>query len=446
MARALTKWNPDMQGFRDDFAHWLAMPEQGKSLETAKLYAIRAARWLQGGTGSLEFINEAGNPSERKIRRSALTLLASYDAYVYDREIVLPPIVDQNKDGQHAEILGSFRVWMRANGLSRIIVNRYSMYVRHALLWRDTHPEEAGYPYRGFVAGTSTPSIRIDALKSLYKFRIFMRAEYPRDDPRRPRWLPRPGYSQRKPPVYLSIDEAWKVGQHLRYHGSRLAYAAWSLAYGVGMRACELVNLEVTDITGGETGMVRILNSKNGSSRDVPIPTQTQAAVRAYLEHERHERARFTSSARVFLGPRGQLWRPREVRAEIAAAVEMLGSRKIHQPLHMWRWMYATHLSEQMRAANGAPDWQVLARLLGHKNITTTQMYVGEVSYEQLFYISHHLNPMSKPPIEEWKTEAELRRARQASLEVLGHLDGNRLRSSSASERLGVSLRQNLVS
>lgn len=432
----------ELTQLRLDFAAWLLRPEQGKSHNTAKTYAGRVLRWLKSDLGSMEFI-EAGYASEKHIRWAALRLLATYPEYRIERAIVLPEVIDT--DGELRPLLDEFRLWLKANGFRRPTVTKYALYVKQALRWMEANPAIKNFRYQGFIAGSSCEAVRNDKLKALRKFKLFMEQEYP-GDLRTPGWLPQMSAAHARPPVYLSADEAYKVGQYLRYRCSRLSHAAWSLTYGCGMRICEVQNVTLDDFLWGDDCSVRILDSKNGVSREVPVPSQTQAAVRGYIEFERHERARFApeSDRRLFMGPRGNEFRARAVRDDFHAALATIGTHRIHQPLHMWRFLYATHISEQMRAHSGAVDWQALAKLLGHKSIVTTQVYVGEVSHEVLRGAAM-LHPLDAP-IDKWKTDADLRRARQASLEVAAQFGQNQLRSSSNGEFRDALRRRTLVS
>lgn len=139
--------------------------------------------------------------------------------------------------------------------------------------------------------------------------------------------------------------------------------------YGCGLRVSELVGLDRIDVDLDE-GFMRV-RGKGGKERVVPIAGTAAAALRDYLEHGRpYLRAkrsrRAPDGSAVFVNRRGG----RLTRQAVFAVVKRYGGRAgldIHP--HTLRHSFATHLLE------GGADLRALQEMLGHADISTTQVY-----------------------------------------------------------------------
>jgi integrase/recombinase XerD len=141
------------------------------------------------------------------------------------------------------------------------------------------------------------------------------------------------------------------------------------LLYGGGLRVSELTALDLTDVDLTE-GVVRVLG-KGSKERIVPIGDVAATAVDEYLAHGRaflrpaSSRTRQDPAA-VFLNRRGG----RLTRRAVFDSVREYGRRvglSIHP--HTLRHSFATHLLE------GGADLRVVQEMLGHADISTTQVY-----------------------------------------------------------------------
>lgn len=142
--------------------------------------------------------------------------------------------------------------------------------------------------------------------------------------------------------------------------------AVLELAYASGLRLAELraIRLEQLHL---DAGFVSVIG-KGNKERVVPLGRAAVAAVQRYLDSGRPKLVTPKTPASVFLNSRGRsfsattLWRRikrRATRAKITRNVTP----------HMLRHSFATHLLE-----NGA-DLRVIQELLGHANISTTEVY-----------------------------------------------------------------------
>jgi len=139
--------------------------------------------------------------------------------------------------------------------------------------------------------------------------------------------------------------------------------------YGCGLRVSELVGLDTTDVD-LEDGHVRVFG-KGSKERLVPLAGMALHALDAYLEHGRpllHSRRSLASGdSAVFVSQRGT----RLTRQAIYGMVRSYGSRVALPGLHphTLRHSFATHLLE------GGADLRALQEMLGHSDISTTQVY-----------------------------------------------------------------------
>jgi len=131
----------------------------------------------------------------------------------------------------------------------------------------------------------------------------------------------------------------------------------------------ELVGLDTTDLDLAE-GFVRVFG-KGSKERVVPIAGMATNALDAYLRqgrpHLRVSRTVSGSNPAVFLNQRGG----RLSRQSVFELVRSYGARVglVHLHPHTLRHSFATHLLE------GGADLRSLQEMLGHADISTTQVY-----------------------------------------------------------------------
>jgi integrase/recombinase XerD len=178
--------------------------------------------------------------------------------------------------------------------------------------------------------------------------------------------LPRPQIGRSLPKVlsHIEVDALFSELERRRtiLPGAQTLrmIALIELLYGSGLRATELVSLPRNVLRRDEPFM--ILRGKGGRERLVPISERARAAVREWLVH--------VPSSAAFLFPSGKthLSRVRLFQLVKALAVDA-GIDPARISPHVLRHAFATHLLE------GGADLRALQTLLGHADITTTQIY-----------------------------------------------------------------------
>ncbi len=212
----------------------------------------------------------------------------------------------------------------------------------------------------------STVERKVAAIKGFHKFlvREGITSNHPTAR------LPLPKVPERLPDV-VSIDEVDRVlGQPFPDGPVGLRdRAILETLYGCGLRVSELVGLDTTDID-LHGGFVRVFG-KGSKERIVPVAGMASASLDAYLREGRPRLRAVRSIAGVgsalFLNQRGG----RLSRQSVFVLVRTYGARAGIDGLHphTLRHSYATHMLE------GGADLRSLQEMLGHADISTTQVY-----------------------------------------------------------------------
>ena len=171
--------------------------------------------------------------------------------------------------------------------------------------------------------------------------------------------------------VYLSGNNITKLIEKI---SNKRDKAIVSLLYATGLRISELVALNREQI-GQELSIV----GKGGKRRVVFIPEETEATIKLYLT------TRTDNNEALFVNQQGQRLQVRYIQAMLQHEGQSLGFRCTP---HMLRHAMATDLLR-----NGA-DLRSIQEILGHKNISTTQLYthVTNSSLRET-YLKYHKCP-----------------------------------------------------
>ncbi len=141
--------------------------------------------------------------------------------------------------------------------------------------------------------------------------------------------------------------------------------AMLEVGYGCGLRASELVSLLVDQVQGQE--FLRIVG-KGEVERIVPLGGEARHWIGRYLLEGRPRLLGRTRSRFLFVGRRGRAISRQRLWQLVREYGVRAGLREAVSP-HTLRHSFATHLLQ------GGADLRVVQMLLGHKSITTTQVY-----------------------------------------------------------------------
>jgi integrase/recombinase XerD len=158
--------------------------------------------------------------------------------------------------------------------------------------------------------------------------------------------------------------------------------AMLEVLYASGLRVSELVGLRIEQVNLRQ-GVVRVIG-KGGKERLVPLGEHAVSWLERYLRESRPAFFRGTPEAALFPGNRGQALTRQAFWHAIRRHARRAG---VHKPIspHVLRHAFATHL------LNHGADLRVVQMLLGHRDISTTQIYT-HVARERLkqIHAQHH--------------------------------------------------------
>lgn len=262
----------------------------------------------------------------------------------------------------YAALLGRFTGWASSQGLTdwrQVELKHLMGFLQHERM-RPADVGEGRPPRR--MSGESV-YLEIAALRAFYRFaeneqllpaNLAENLSLPR------RW--------KRLPKALSNEEITKLlALETPETPQRLCdQAVLELAYASGLRLSELRNLRLEQLH-LDAGFVNVIG-KGNKERVVPVGRTAVAALERYLASGRPKLVTAKSPGVVFLTRRGTAFAAVTLWLRIKQRVARAGVERNLTP-HMLRHSFATHLLE-----HGA-DLRVIQELLGHANISTTEIY-----------------------------------------------------------------------
>lgn len=251
------------------------------------------------------------------------------------------------------------------------------------LAWRDLGTDDlTAYLTTQRKAGLDASSLRIEMVHLKIFFRFLVKRNALEADPAEPLLPPK---ASAKLPETLnaevvnqllsSIDPTQRLG--------RRDLAILELFYSSGLRLSEIcqARLETIDL---DDNFMRV-TGKGNKTRLVPIGGRAKDALQSYLSGERPDLVKPKTSSDIFLSVRGGPLSPDRVRQIVKERAKRAGIDQNIYP-HLLRHCFATHLLE-----NGA-DLRVIQELLGHADISTTQIYT-HVDQKKLKAVHKNFHP-----------------------------------------------------
>ncbi len=192
-------------------------------------------------------------------------------------------------------------------------------------------------------------------------------------------------------PKALAVDDAVALAEGAQ--GDEPATARdrclIELLYGAGLRISEVLGL---DLQPGGEGYIDLTNAeaqvlgKGSKRRGVPLGAKALEAVRAWLQL-RSQMAKPDERA-LLVGERGSRLSGTQARTRLAQAAIAAGL-PTHVHPHMLRHSYASHLLQS------SGDLRAVQELLGHANISTTQVYT-RLDWQHLAKVYDAAHPRAK--------------------------------------------------
>jgi integrase/recombinase XerD len=227
---------------------------------------------------------------------------------------------------------------------------------------------------------------KLSALRQFYKFLAAegLRTDDPTatlDSPRLGRPLPKL-LNEREVAALIGAARAMPAGAER----SRIVLLL-ELLYGAGLRVSELVGLPLAAVL--RQAKVLVLRGKGGKERMVPLGEPVRAALAEYLAERDFFLVKAKPSPWLFAsrGAKGHLTRQRLTQL-LKSLAPSAGIEPSRLSPHVLRHAFATHLLD-----HGA-DLRSVQKMLGHADITTTQIYT-HVAGDRLTRLVEAHHPLS---------------------------------------------------
>jgi integrase/recombinase XerD len=228
-------------------------------------------------------------------------------------------------------------------------------------------------------ASSRTTARLLSSMRRFYRYLV--REGLRQDEPTSDIDAPRIG---RPLPVSLSEEQVSRLLQapDLKTARGLRDRAMLELLYATGLRVTELVGLELHQVN-RQAGVVRVIG-KGSKERLVPMGEEALYRIECYLDEGRPDLLRNTDSSVVFPG-RGGKALTRQAFWYLIRRYATQSEIHSHLSPHTLRHAFATHL------LNHGADLRVVQMLLGHSDLSTTQIYT-HVARERLnqLHREHH--------------------------------------------------------
>jgi integrase/recombinase XerD len=215
---------------------------------------------------------------------------------------------------------------------------------------------------RGYAA--TTVARKVAAAKSFFSFMV---AEGNiKDNPTQNVGSPRVGKSLPKPISYSQAMLLLEQPAKLSTPEAKRDKAMLELLYASGMRVSELMSLNL-DSVDTEGGSVRCFG-KGHKERVIPIAPRAALTLKEYLQEARSHQVHNDAEKALFLNRRGERL-TRQGFWQILKGYAKSAELDVEISPHTLRHSFATHM------LSGGADLRSVQELLGHANISTTQVY-----------------------------------------------------------------------
>ena len=229
--------------------------------------------------------------------------------------------------------------------------------------------------------GLSTASLarNISSIRGFSGYQVLSQRRA--DDPARNLEAPRPWQRLPKALPLAEIKKLLESGESGRARFQARDSAMIELMYSCGLRVSELVGIKTADLD-LEAGFVRVAG-KGSRERVVPIGGRAVKKIKHYMSCCRDTRLKSRYSDYLFLTSRGgpmtrqRFWQTLKFYAGLAG---------VSISPHALRHSFATHMLE------GGADLRSLQKMLGHSDISTTQVYT-KVSLERARRVYRERHP-----------------------------------------------------
>lgn len=238
------------------------------------------------------------------------------------------------------------------------------------------------YLARRKAQGLAASSARIELVAIKIFFRWLVVRKVRPDDPSDPLLPPR---LEQHLPGTLNEPDVRKLVESV--NGTepldRRDRAILELFYASGLRLSELLDARLEHLN-LEEGWIRV-TGKGNKTRLAPVGGAAREALETYVTHARPALVKPKTSSHVFLSIQGGRLTPERIRQIVRERAKLAGLEQHVHP-HLLRHSFATHL------LNHGADLRVIQEMLGHADISTTQIYT-HVDQTRLKQVHRQFHP-----------------------------------------------------
>jgi integrase/recombinase XerD len=236
---------------------------------------------------------------------------------------------------------------------------------------------------RGYVA--TTIARKVAAARSFFGFMV---AEgHIKTDPTENMSSPSVGKALPKPIPLEQVRLLLEQPSKLSTSEAKRDRAMLELLYASGMRISELVALNLGDVNTEGNYFVRCFG-KGRKERIIPLYEKIATTVKNYIEEDRPKLAHGKNDTAMFLNARGDRITRQGFWQKLKEYAKSAGLSSQISP-HTLRHSFATHM------LSGGADLRSVQELLGHANISTTQVYT-HLTTEQVRRTYDKAHPRAK--------------------------------------------------
>ena len=318
------------------------------------------------------------------------------------RAIPRPPPRPRDTSLDHlllTRYLGAYADWMGMTGYAALTVEMRRYKLMHFITWAYerslSDPREITRPIleryqrhlyflrkdNGEPLALSTQNDLLIAVKQYFKW--LARENHILANPASDLQLPK--LPKRLPRHILSVEEVEQClsGADPATPGGLRDRALLELLYSTGIRRMEAARLSCGDLDRAR-GLLLVREGKGGADRVVPVGERALAWIEKY-QNEARPLMTTTIDGALFVGDYGLPMPPDRVTLTVRRYLALAG---IDKPgaAHLLRHACATHMLE------GGADIRFIQALLGHRNLTTTEIYT-HVSIDKLKAIHAATHP-----------------------------------------------------
>jgi len=263
----------------------------------------------------------------------------------------------ENTSAAYRNDLSQLASFVEEEASARSVMPSWSSFSQQDMLSYLLNLKERGY-------ASTTIARKVAAAKSFFSFLV--REGKIKSNPTKNVGSPKVGRALPKP---ISISQVHRLLEQPAKRSTPEAIrdgVMLELLYATGMRVSEIVSLNLDDVDTKE-GYVRCFG-KGHKERVIPIYEQIARKLESYIRETRLKLVRNPAEKALFVNPRGERLTRQGLWQNLKGYAEEAELDKEITP-HTLRHSFATHM------LSGGADLRAVQELLGHANISTTQIY-----------------------------------------------------------------------